>query len=178
VMAVAFLNGVWRRRAVRGGLRAAHWIRTRFQRHAHEPGKYAAIARNLEESTQLLHKRWIPMWVALFWVWMDWTFTAFTLQQCYAAVGVFLSPGALLVGFTLAFLSSTVNIIPGGLGIMEGLIAMTYSHFDIPSEKAIVAALLFRLIYFLLPLALSAALYLDTLLKLVRNTPQNSDKIT
>jgi uncharacterized protein (TIRG00374 family) len=112
--------------------------------------------------------------VALFWVAMDWVFTALTLQQCFMAVEIPLSAGFVLVGFTLAFLSSTVNVFPGGLGVMEGLLTVTYAHFGVPPEKAVVAALLFRMIYFLLPLAVSAALYLDTLKALLKSDPDKN----
>ena len=87
---------------------------------------------------------------------------------CFLAVGVHLSWGYLLVGFALAFLSTTINILPGGLGVMEGLLTITYAHFGIPAEKAIVAALLFRFSYFLIPLAISSILYLETLKRLMR----------
>jgi uncharacterized protein (TIRG00374 family) len=113
------------------------------------------------------------MGLGLFWVAMDWLFTALTLYECFLAVGVSLNVGYLLVGFSLAFLSSTVNFLPGGLGMMEGLITVTYSYFGIPAEKAMVAALLFRVIYFLIPLAVSAALYLDTLQKLIKSRLDN-----
>jgi uncharacterized membrane protein YbhN (UPF0104 family) len=51
---------------------------------------------------------------------------------------------------------------------MEGLLTVTYAHFGIPAEKALVAALLFRVFYFIIPLALSAILYLDTMKRLMR----------
>jgi uncharacterized protein (TIRG00374 family) len=172
VMAVGYFHAPTRRRAIHAGVGMLVWLRSRLLRHPHSPEWPGEVARNLEASTRLMHQGWAPMLVAFFWVTMDWVFTALTLQQCFLAVEVPLSAGFVLVGFTLAFLSSTVNILPGGLGVMEGLLTVMYAHFGVPKEKAVVAALLFRLIYFLLPLAVSAALYLDTLKALLKNKPE------
>jgi uncharacterized protein (TIRG00374 family) len=138
-----------------------------FKRH-HAERLPVSFLHNAEQSIRLLHQGWKPLGLGLFWVSMDWGFTALTLGACFLSVGVHLSWGYLLVGFALAFLSTTINIFPGGLGVMEGLLTFTYAHFGIPAEKAIVAALLFRVVYFLIPLGLSSFLYLDTLKRLMR----------
>ncbi len=174
ITAVGYFHAPTRHRAIRAGVGMTAWIRQRVLRRPFATGRPGEVARNLEESTRLLHRGWAPLLVALFWVTMDWVFTVLTMQQCFMAVEIPLSAGLVLVGFTLAFLSSTVNIFPGGLGVMEGLLTVTYSHFGVPQEKAMVAALLFRMIYFLLPLAVSAALYLDTLKALLKNDPSKN----
>jgi hypothetical protein len=46
----------------------------------------------------------------------------------------------------------------------------TYIHLlNVAPEKAVVATLLFRITYFLFPLAVSTALYLDTMRKAFKN---------
>ncbi len=129
-----------------------------------------AIRANLEDSIRLLHKGWLQLFVTMFWITMDWTFTAMTLYFCFQAVGVNLSLGLVLVGFSVAFLTSTVNFVPAGLGITEMAVTGTYIHLlKVAPEKAVVATILFRIIYFLIPLAVSTALYLDTMRTAYKN---------
>jgi uncharacterized protein (TIRG00374 family) len=173
LMAMAFFHAKTRQRVLNGGFSAWEWFRARVLRHPFSHHKREEVIHRVEQSVQLLHRGWGPMGLGLFWVSMDWLFTALTLYECFLAVGVTLNFGYLLVGFALAFLSSTVNFLPGGLGMMEGLITVTYSYFGIPPEKAMVAALLFRAIYFMIPLAVSAALYLDTIQRLLKSDLDN-----
>jgi uncharacterized membrane protein YbhN (UPF0104 family) len=53
---------------------------------------------------------------------------------------------------------------------MEALVTVTYSHLDPPvsSEEAMVGILIYRIVYFIIPLAISAGLYLDTLRALLK----------
>jgi uncharacterized protein (TIRG00374 family) len=94
---------------------------------------------------------------------MDWFFTALTLYFCFRAVGVVLPLGLLMVGFTVMFLTSSFNPVPAGLGISEVALGGVFSLLGVELEKTLVAALLFRLIFYLIPMAVSLALYLDTL---------------
>ncbi len=148
-----------------GGALLARMARGRFPAE-----RLKEIRQNLEDSIRLLHKGWIQLIVTSFWVAMDWTFTATTLYFCFQAVGVNLSLGLVLVGFSVAFLTSTVNFVPAGLGITEMAVSGTYMHLlNVEPEKAVVATIMFRIIYFLIPLAVSSALYLDTMKKAFKN---------
>jgi uncharacterized protein (TIRG00374 family) len=166
--AVVFFHPVARRKVFGWVVRLWHGLERRFLGHHRKEQSIQTALANVEKSIRLLHQGWKPLGYGLFWVSMDWFFTALTLGACFRAVGVDLSPGYLLVGFALAFLSTTLNLLPGGLGVMEGLLTLTYSHFGIPPEKAMAAALLFRLTYFLIPLGISGFLYLDTLKRLIK----------
>jgi hypothetical protein len=167
LMAVLFFHPTPRRKVIWCLLSAWRWVEKRSGRIQSKRGSHL-ILQNMEQSVRLLHQGWKPLGYGFFWVSLDWGFTALALGACFEAVGVHLSAGSLIVGFALAFLSTTVNVLPGGLGVMEGLLTVTYAHFGIPAEKALVAALLFRLFYFIIPLGLSAVLYLDTMKRLMK----------
>jgi uncharacterized protein (TIRG00374 family) len=166
--AIVFFHPPTRRKVIWSLLSAWRWFEKKRSGHIQKRKDSHLILQNMEQSIRLLHQGWKPLGFGLFWVSLDWGFTALTLGACFEAVGVHLSAGSLMVGFALAFLSTTANILPGGLGVMEGLLTVTYAHFGIPAEKALVAALLFRVFYFIIPLALSAILYLDTMKRLMR----------
>ena len=80
-----------------------------------------------------------------------------------------------MVGFTVMFLSSNINPVPAGLGVSESLLALTFSYLGVEFEKTLVAAILFRFVFFLIPLAISTALYLDTMRSFLKN--QAADEV-
>lgn len=133
--------------------------------------RLAGFRSNVERSVRLLHRGWLQLLVTFFWVLMDWFFTILALNFCFQAVGERLSWGLLLLGFALALLTSTLNLVPAGLGVTEGVVVGVFVHLGLDAEKVMVSTLLFRLLYYILPLAVSAALYLETLGKLVRQPP-------
>ena len=77
--------------------------------------------------------------------------------------------GLLLVGFTIMSLTSNFNVVPAGLGVSEALLAFTFKHLGVSFEVTLVAALLYRFVFFLIPLAVSTALYLDILRSFLKN---------
>ena len=50
-------------------------------------------------------------------------------------------------------------MVPGGIGVQEGSMAGTFNLLGMPLEEAVVLALLFRVVFQLVPLALSMLLY-------------------
>ena len=91
----------------------------------------------------------------LFYILLDWVFTLLVLQTSFLAVGYPLPISYVIVGFALGMVLSLVSLIPGGLGIMEGGMAAIYVGLGVPLETAVVAILIFRVVYYVLPLLFS-----------------------
>lgn len=163
LMLLLFLHEELRKWFLRVVIRLGDWLgRVLFKKYTSHQ-RLVEIRNNLEETIQFLHRGWIQFLVVFFWVAMDWGFQALALFFCFRAVGLGLPLGLLLVGFTVMNLTSNFNFVPAGLGVSEMLLAGTFSLLGVEKEKALVAALLFRFIFYLLPLAVSTALYLDTI---------------
>lgn len=163
VMLLLFFNRSFRKAFLRWMIILGDWAGRTFlkKRTTHE--RMVEIRNNLENTIQFLHRDMGQLLLVLFWVTMDWTFTALTLYFCFHAVGVHLPLGLLMIGFTVMFLTSSFNPVPGGLGISEVALSETFKLLGVGFEQSLVAALLFRFIFFILPMAVSVALYLDTL---------------
>jgi len=89
---------------------------------------------------------------------LDWGFTMMTLYFCFRAVGISLSVGHLSVGFAVGQAATLIPILPGGLGAMEGSMAAVYEGLGQSFEAAMVAALIYRIVYYILPGLLSVFL--------------------
>ncbi len=173
-MILIFVNGTFRRWFLRQVLRIGHWINHRILRRESNNQRLVEIRNNLDATIRYFHRGKLQLLVVLFWVSMDWCFTALVLYFCFRAVGVDLPLGLLMVGFTIFFLTSNINPVPAGLGISEVALAGAFSLLGVGFEKAMVAALLFRFVFFLLPLAVSTALYLDTMRSFLMNQTKES----
>ena len=50
-------------------------------------------------------------------------------------------------------------MIPGGLGVQEGSMAGIYALLGVPLNQAVLAAILFRVVYYFAPYLVSLAFY-------------------
>jgi uncharacterized membrane protein YbhN (UPF0104 family) len=73
------------------------------------------------------------------------------------------------------FLTSIINPVPSGLGVSETVLAGVFTYLGVGFEKSLIAALLFRFVFFLLPLAVSTALYMDTLRSFLKSQAQEKE---
>jgi uncharacterized protein (TIRG00374 family) len=86
---------------------------------------------------------------------LDWGFAMASLWMCFRAVRVPLPVGRLSAAFTTGQAATLIPILPGGLGAAEGSIAALMGGFGIAAGTALVAAMLFRLVYYVIPSLLS-----------------------
>jgi uncharacterized protein (TIRG00374 family) len=90
---------------------------------------------------------------------VDWVFSATTLWFCFRAFDVTLSPGQLVSGFVIGTVAGVASLFPGGLGVQEVSITGTLALLGIPLEKAVVAAVLYRVVYSIIPYLVSLGFY-------------------
>ena len=90
------------------------------------------------------------------------------LWVCLEALGIEVEAAVVVTGFAIGVSLGVMSLAPGGLGLQEGTMAGTYHLLGMPLEEAVVVALLFRSVYHLLPLGLTASLYW----RVLRQRPQ------
>jgi uncharacterized protein (TIRG00374 family) len=82
---------------------------------------------------------------------VDWLTSAGALWFSFEALGEPVGPAVLMTGFVIGILAGVLSMIPGGIGIQEGSMAGIFALLGVPIEQALLAAVLFRVIYYLLP---------------------------
>lgn len=65
-------------------------------------------------------------------------------------------PGVALVGFSLGIVFFFVAIVPQGIAVVEGMMALVFTSLGVPGHKAAAIALVFRGINYWLPLLIGA----------------------
>jgi uncharacterized protein (TIRG00374 family) len=86
-------------------------------------------------------------------------FTLVSLWFCFAAIGNPLGFGVLVTGFVIGISAGNLSMVPGGLGVQEASMAGMYALFDVPFTQAVLAAVLFRVVYDFVPFFMSLAVY-------------------
>jgi len=78
-------------------------------------------------------------------------FDMLTLYFIFVAAGHAVSPGVLLAGYGLPLLLGKVSFLPGGVGIVEGMMAALYDGLGVPDPITVVVILTYRAISFWVP---------------------------
>ena len=145
-----------RRRTLFWLAQAAHWV-------LHRVSPQRAPARthiwryqfNLNRGIGFLLARRSAMVQPLIYIALDWLLTILVLYAAFFAIHYPIGLSHVIVGFAVGIVLSFASLIPGGLGVMEGSMAAVFTSMGVPFETAVVAVLLFRVAYYLLPLLLS-----------------------
>lgn len=109
----------------------------------------------LTRAVTLLRQRPLEFALAILLVATDEVSSAIVLWFCFTALGPSVLAGEVMAGYVIGIMSGVVSLVPGGLGIQEGSITGVFSLFGTPIEQAVLAAVLFRLIFFILPYLVS-----------------------
>jgi uncharacterized protein (TIRG00374 family) len=143
------------RSAILHGLgRAAHFI-TRRNIDSGLNNFDIAMTRGIA----LMRQRPIILAILLLLAIGDWASTVTALWFCFYALGNPVGIGTLLTGFSLGITAGFISMIPGGLGVQEGSMTGIYALLGVPVRTAVLAAILFRIIYYFIPFLASLGFY-------------------
>ena len=109
----------------------------------------------LHEGVDFLIARGTKMVSPLLYIGIDWFLMLATLYASFYCVERPVPMHLVVIGFSTGVFLSLINLVPGGLGIMEGSMAAVFSAFGVPLETAVVATVIFRASYYVLPLTLT-----------------------
>jgi len=76
-----------------------------------------------------------------------------TLWTMLCALGLEVNPAPVFASFMLSTLARTLGVVPGGLGVFEGVSVATLKLIGVPVATGLAATLLFRFFTFWLPMA-------------------------
>ncbi len=83
--------------------------------------------------------------------------------------------GSVLSAFLLAQFAGVFSSVPGGLGVFETVMLMILSP-SVPSDQLLAALLVYRIVYFLLPLAVAVAVLLAYEVRASRAKPSAGER--
>lgn len=132
------------RRARRAGLAAWDHLRRDLPHGERVSGALASLGTRLR-AVQPRRRDWAGSFgLAL----LNWAYDGATLAFSMLALGFAIPWRGLLVAYTLAQLSASLPITPGGIGVVEGSLSFALIAYGLPAKQAVAAALLYRIISF------------------------------
>lgn len=145
-----------RRRTLFWLAQSAYWIMHRVSPHRTPARTHIwRYQFNLNRGITFLLSRKRAMLAPLFYIVVDWFLTILILYTSFLTVRYTIEFAQVIVGFAVGIVLSFASLIPGGLGVMEGSMAAVFASMGVPFETAVVAVLLFRAAYYVLPLLIS-----------------------
>jgi uncharacterized protein (TIRG00374 family) len=81
------------------------------------------------------------------------------LWFCFEALAIPVHPGALITAFNFGITLTVISFIPGDMGVQEASIAGILVIFGVPFSQGLIAAILFRVIYYFAPFVFSLIFY-------------------
>lgn len=102
--------------------------------------RWRAFQRNLEKYRQ------VPAWKFVAAAYAKVLLDVATMGAGFLVVGYTIAVGRLLTGYGLVLTFSGIAALPGGLGMADAYVPVIFSWLDIPSEIALAAGLIYRLI--------------------------------
>jgi len=90
---------------------------------------------------------------------VDWFGSALALGYCFEALGSPLAPGVLFTGFVIGIMAGVLSALPAGIGVQDGSMAGVFALLGVGFEEAVLAALLFRGVFYLVPYLASLGFY-------------------
>jgi uncharacterized protein (TIRG00374 family) len=150
---------------------AAHWFLRRFlPRHKPARVRIWRFQRNLNRGIGFLLARKRRMIIPTVWIVADWIFTLLILYGAFITLRYPIPMSFVVVGFAVGIILSLISFVPGGLGVMEGSMAAIFASLSVPFETAVVAVLIFRFAYYVLPTIISVFFFRGMLLQGTRGS--------
>jgi uncharacterized protein (TIRG00374 family) len=81
----------------------------------------------------------------------DWVFWLLIMYCSFLAINFNTNIGSLIIGFSIGHIVSIISMIPGGVGTMEGSMALVFTTLGIPLHSALGAILLYRVSFYIIP---------------------------
>jgi uncharacterized protein (TIRG00374 family) len=97
--------------------------------------------------------------LALSLTWIDWFASIGVLWLCFDALGEPARVGVILTGYVIGVMAGVLSMIPGGLGVQEGSMAGIFVLLGASFQQSLLASILFRGVFFLLPYGISLVFY-------------------
>jgi len=76
------------------------------------------------------------------------------LYFVFSALGFKIHPGMVVLGYTVSNYAGAISMLPDGLLVTDGSLALIYTSLAVPQQAAAMATLIFRLISYWLPIPL------------------------
>ncbi|MFZ1483921.1 MAG: lysylphosphatidylglycerol synthase transmembrane domain-containing protein [Candidatus Saccharimonadales bacterium] len=108
--------------------------------------KTKSTFEDLHENYVLMSKDWRSLRRPFVWAMMANVWEVMTIYVVYIAFGEFINIGAVILAYAVANFAGLISVLPGGIGIYEGLMTLTLSATGVPSRLSLPVTIMYRVL--------------------------------
>jgi putative heme transporter len=101
---------------------------------------------DLHDNYVFMSKDWSLLKRPFLWAMMANIWEVMTIYVVYIAFGEFINIGAVILAYAVANFAGLVSVLPGGIGIYEGLMTLTLSATGVPSRLSLPVTIMYRVL--------------------------------
>jgi hypothetical protein len=132
------------------------------------------LLEDMHDNYVLMSKDWRLLKRPFFWALMANFWEVMTIYVVYMAFGQLVNVGAVILGYAIANFAGLVSVLPGGIGIYEGLMTLTLSATGVPSRLSLPVTIMYRVLNTVLQVPAGYYLYHKNLSKKSANGPDQT----
>jgi len=120
-----------------------------FRRHRRETINISKVEKTMEDLHRdyvLLSRDWRSLKKPFLWALLVNVTDVLTIYAVYMAFGSLINPGALIIAYAVANFAGLVAVLPGGVGIYEGLMTATLASAGVDKALALSATVVYRVL--------------------------------
>ena len=121
--------------------------------------KIEILFQQLHEDYQVIHRDWRALRRPFFWTLMMSLTELLTINVVYFAFGSTVNFGALIIAYAVANIAGLIAILPGGVGVYEGLMTAVLTGAGIAKALALSATVVYRVLNMSIFLPVGFVLY-------------------
>jgi uncharacterized protein (TIRG00374 family) len=121
----------------------------------------------LTRGVSAMRRQPFTVFLTIVLTWVDWFCSVGVVWLCFDAFGQPIRFGVILAGYVIGVMAGVLSMVPGGFGVQEGSMTGFFVLLGASFQQALLASILFRGIYFLIPYGISLIFY-GRLLKTAR----------
>jgi uncharacterized protein (TIRG00374 family) len=122
-----------------------------------------ALFEEMHEYYVQFSREWRRLGWPLFWAFMANFWEIMTIFVVYVAFGHIVNIGAIILAYAIANSAGFVSVLPGGIGIYEGLMTLVLSATGVPSKLSLPVTVMYRVVNTLIQVPAGYVAYQDHL---------------
>jgi uncharacterized protein (TIRG00374 family) len=121
--------------------------------------KVRGVFDDLHDNYVIMSSDWSRLRRPFMWAMLANFWEVMTIYVVYVAFGEFVNIGAVILAYAVANFAGLVSVLPGGVGIYEGLMTLTLSATGVPSRLSLPVTIMYRILNTLIQLPPGAYFY-------------------
>jgi uncharacterized protein (TIRG00374 family) len=104
------------------------------------------VFNDFHENYMLMTRDWSKLKRPMMWALLANFWEVMTIYVVYVAFGEWINIGSVILAYAIANFAGLISVLPGGIGVYEGLMTLTLSATGVPSRLSLPVTVMYRII--------------------------------